>query len=245
MSLARCRAPAVAVLLAGLAVLTPPGSAAAAGWRAPVDGPVVARFALGADRFAAGQRRGIELAAAPGTVVRAPCAGTVTFAGRLPRRGGGVAIRCGRLVATVLGLEAPVVRRGEAVRVGDALGPAGTRGRVHLGARRAGDRFAYRDPEPLLDGGAGRPAPPLVAPRRPGGGRRAARGPRGRALRPPAAAPRRVLLPPRAPVSARATVPLAAWAGLALVAVALPTGAVAARPARRRRGRARAAAVAR
>ena len=61
---------AFAALLA-LAPLAWVGSATASGWIRPVDGPVQRPFSLSADRFAAGQHRGVDLAASAGTTVRA------------------------------------------------------------------------------------------------------------------------------------------------------------------------------
>jgi hypothetical protein len=216
---------AAAALAAGLAGV--PGAASAA-WRAPVTGAVVGRFAVGGDPFAAGQRRGIDLAARPGETVRAPCAGRVAFAGALPDRGGAVSIRCGGLTATVLGLGPPAVRRGTSVRAGDRLGAAGRDGVVRLGARRTGARFGYRDPQLLLAAPTRAPPPPL--------------GPRGGRVRragPPPAPPARVVMGPA--VDRRA--PAIAWAGLALVAAGLPAGALVGVRGRGRRPR-RAATVA-
>ncbi|HEU4656998.1 MAG TPA: M23 family metallopeptidase [Capillimicrobium sp.] len=208
--------------------LAAPGRAGAP-WRAPVPGPVLARFATGPDPFAAGQRRGIDLRARPGERAVAPCAGTVTFAGPLPRRGDGVSIACGALTATILGLAAPTVDAGTAVAAGDQVGTAAG-SRIRLGARRSAQRFGYVDPERLLGASAaGRPLAGPAARRGPG------RGPSAAPVRIPAAAPR---WSPR-PVPPRAGVPLTAWIGLALLAVAVPVGALAAR----RPARARAAAA--
>jgi hypothetical protein len=208
-----------------LALLLLLASPAVAGWRAPVGGAVVGRFAVGPDPFAPGQRRGVDLAAPPGRPVVAPCSGRVAFAGALPRGGAGVSIRCGALTATVLGLAGPAVHAGASVARGDALGRAGPTGRIRLGARRTAGRFAYRDPLTLLDDDA-TPRPP-VAP----GARLAER--RGRPARPrPAAAPPPSatspdLAPAPAATPSHPTVPLLAWLGLALVAAALPVGALA------------------
>jgi len=213
----------IAALLAALAAAAAAPAARAAGWVAPVDGPVVGRFQGGPDPFAPGQRRGVDLAAAPGAPARAPCGGRVTFAGRLPGRAG-VTIRCGPLVATVLGLARLDVARGERVARGRRLGVVGAGGRVRLGARRAGDRFGYRDPLALL------------AARRAARGPRAAPPPAGASRRPPARAG-----PARAPVAVRrappARAPLLAWVGAGLVALALPAGAVGARARARARRR--------
>ncbi len=232
------------------------GAAARAPWQPPVDGPIVGRFRVGRDPFAAGQRRGIDLAAAPGATVRAPCGGRVAFAGRLPERGGAVSLRCGATTATVLGLEALGIRAGDVVRRGDRLGDAGPTGRLRLGARWTARRFGYRDPMTLLGRAVGRTGPaPLGFVRR-----RPARGPRGpvapvapTAVQAPEAVPTfvrgdarrpaRRLVPQAVPAPPHPTVPLAAWLGLGLLAATLPAGAWRVRARGGRRAR-RTAAVA-
>ena len=62
------------------------GSAGAWSW--PVGGEVLRPFTLGADAYAAGQHRGIDVAGPDGSPVRAPASGLVTFAGSLPTYGG-------------------------------------------------------------------------------------------------------------------------------------------------------------
>src|SRR5918997_6330506 len=116
----------VLVLLgAAVAVVAVPGvclllapHAVARGWERPVEGAVLRPFSVVLDRFAAGQHRGVDLAAPPGARVRAACGGRVRFAGRLPRGGRTVSVRCGRLVASYQHLGVVVVRRGEAVAAG-------------------------------------------------------------------------------------------------------------------------------
>jgi hypothetical protein len=226
--------PVLAVLAAlTLAAVAGPLPRADAGWRRPVTGPVVARFAVGPDPFAAGQRRGIDFAALAGSAVTAPCGGSVAFAGAVPRRGGAVSVRCGRLTATVLGLVALAVRRGAVVRPGDRLGTVGSAGRVRLGARRTQDRFGYRDPEPLLERGTAMPPVGTVPRRGPG------RGPRGPHVGgwhsiPVPRATAHVPEPEGDAVADARRTPLAAWLGLALVAGALPAGGLVARPRARR-----------
>src|SRR5918997_2595990 len=159
---------AVAVTPAG--VVSPSGAAGAAAraWQRPVDGPLLRPFSVGPDRFAAGQHRGVDLAAAPATRVRAACGGRVGFAGRVPRGGLTVSVRCGRLIATLQHLGAIGVRRGQLVRPGALIGWAGSaraRPHVHLGARVAATG-AYVDPLDLL-AGAPRAVPPPAAVRRP------------------------------------------------------------------------------
>src|SRR4051812_50112314 len=99
------RAPRLSVLLLlalGAAVLVllflaSPRAAATDGrppprqaWRWPVRGAVVHGFAYARPRaFAPGQRRGGDLAAAPGAPGPAACTRRGTFAGRVPAGGGG------------------------------------------------------------------------------------------------------------------------------------------------------------
>ena len=58
----------------GLAALVLSGSAMAWSW--PADGDVLRPFALGGDAYAAGQHRGVDVAGAEGSAVRAPASGT-------------------------------------------------------------------------------------------------------------------------------------------------------------------------
>jgi len=187
-------AAAIALLACAAALLST--AAAAASWRAPVPGDVVRPFAYSPRApFARGARRGADFLARAGERVVAPCGGRISFAGIVPRYGPALSIRCGVLVATLLGVRA--TRRG-AVRRGVQVGRA--TGTVRLGARLAARRWGYVDPLALI--GADRPvgraplAPPAVrAPRR---------------TRPAPAAPRPLHLPstagaadeaPRAPAA--------------------------------------------
>ncbi|MEA2288915.1 MAG: Peptidase family [Solirubrobacteraceae bacterium] len=227
-------ATAVAVVLA-CAVAAP--AAAGGAWRLPVDGDVVAGFAYAAgDPFAGGQRRGIDIAAPPGAPVRSACRGRVTFAGRLPRGGLGVTVRCGGLAATHLGLGrlAAGARRGARVGAGARLGALGPGGRLRRGARDAARRFGYVDPLALLRGARppGAPAVPLGP---------APRGPAVPAPRPATSRTPR-LAPPVAGGRRAPAVPALAWAGLVLLAAGVPLGGVVARSRRRRGATARRAA---
>jgi murein DD-endopeptidase MepM/ murein hydrolase activator NlpD len=244
------RAPGLLILLfaigaAALVLLLRPGPAGAAErgspgvWRWPLRGEIVQAFHYSRTRpFAAGARRGIDVAGSPGARVGAACAGRVTFAGRVPSFGRGVTVRCGAVVATHLGLGRVAVRRGAAVAAGDRLGALGAVGRLRLGARRAADRFGYVDPQALL-GDAPAGGPPPVAPLG-----RAPRAPLTPAARPwvrvparPVPRPRPVAAPGERVPAAPAPVPAAAWAGLVLVAAGLPLGGLVRRDRRRRRAR--------
>jgi hypothetical protein len=218
-----------------MALVLPHHAAGATGWRWPLRGPVVGAFhVFPRAPFARGQRRGIDLSARTGAVVRAACPGRVTFTGALPHRGLAVAVRCGALMATYLGLGRLTARTGSRVAGGDALGTLGASGRLRLGARRASDRGGYVDPLLLL---ADR-VPPLP---RLGPAPRARRRP----LPPTRPAPRPIApATPPAPGSATAPrrLPWPAYPALVLVASALPLGGLLHR--RRRRAHAPAAAAA-
>ncbi len=200
-------------------VLALPSTAHAGTWRWPVRGDVIEHFRLGADPFAKGQHRGIDIQAHQGTPVRSACAGDVRFAGTVPRHGRTVSVTCGALVATYLHLSSMAVRRGHRLSLGERIGAAGP-WPIHLGVRRASEPFAYVDPLSLLPSDPLGPAPPPLA----AGPQR-----RARATAPPP-------IPPR--------IPAAVWAGLALLALAVPTLTIARGRARARRAAERQAEVA-
>jgi murein DD-endopeptidase MepM/ murein hydrolase activator NlpD len=148
---------------------TAPGARAEDGWRWPVEGRVVTHYRNGEDPYAAGQHRGIDIAAPAGARVRAARSGTVTFFGAIGRSGLTVSVRTsdGRFDTSYLHLAAAAVGRGDRVHAGDTIGTVGTSGRgsvaephLHLGVRAAGERHAYRDPLTLLP-----PPPPPAEPR--------------------------------------------------------------------------------
>lgn len=202
-------------MLAGMRILL----ALAALWHPPVPGDVARPFAYErAAPFARGAHRGVDLATRAGARVGAPCAGTVTHAGPVPGHRRGVTIRCGALTATVLDLTTTTTARGARTHPGTPLGRAAGPS-VHVGARRAGDPFAY--------------VPPPLAADRPPDDLGPAPPPRPREPRPrPAPLPVRTPAPDRAP----APIPTPAWVGLALLLAAAPTGALTGRRHRRRRG---------
>lgn len=153
--------PALATFLVVLRCVDPAAAVGDERWRRPLPGgAVVAPFTYErAAPYMHGRRRGIDLRGRPGAPVLASCAGRVTYAGRVPRFGRGVTIRCARLVATELGLSKTLVARGARVDRGTPLGLLGASGLLRLGARLAADREAYINPEPLLAD-----QPPQLAP---------------------------------------------------------------------------------
>jgi hypothetical protein len=139
------------------------------------------------------------------------------------RSGRGVSIRCGRLVATELGLSATTVRRGGAVTAGARVGTLGPAGRLRLGARVATDRHGYLDPLALMGDEHAPVAPPPAV--------------RGHRRTRVTGVPRVAPLAPAAASGPDATPPLPVLAGAALVAAAAGGGGAV--RARRRRRRAR------
>ncbi len=144
---------AVAVAIASLIVIP-----VAAGWTWPAEGPVLRPFSLAADQYAAGQHRGIDIGTAVDAPVRAPAAGTVSFAGPVPGGGRAVTILTAEGYAvTLLQLGSTVVAPGGTVAEGAVVGHVGesedatTRvSHVHLGIRVAAEPNGYVDPTSLL-----------------------------------------------------------------------------------------------
>jgi hypothetical protein len=194
------------------------GAAPAHAWRRPLPGPVARAFAYSpAAPFAAGQHRGADFAGSPGAVVRAACGGRVAYAGR-----GVVTLRCGPWRVTHLPLATLAVHAGAHVPEGARLGTLAASAEhagLHLGVRRAGDRFAYVDPLPFLGPEIPRVGPPGAAPRR--------------APPAPVAAPRRTA-PGRSPARIRAVATWPVWLGLALALAGAVGGGVRIRSRARR-----------
>jgi hypothetical protein len=145
-----------------------PSAALAERWLRPVPGEVARSFDYArAAPFARGAHRGADLAARPGTPVRAACGGRVVHAGPVAGRDGVVSVSCGVRRVSYLPLDAIAVRAGAEVRAGAALGAvAPGHGGLHVGVRREGDPFGYEDPLALLPA-AGAPGVPVAAPRLP------------------------------------------------------------------------------
>jgi Peptidase family M23 len=148
-----------------------PGALPAFAWTWPVDGPVLRPFVLGGDPYAAGQHRGIDVGAAQGASVRAPAAGTVSFAGTVPGGGRTVTVRTtDGYSVTLAHLGSISVAQGAAVAEGDAVGTIGPTGEpehaepyVHLSVTRTSERDGYVDPLGLLPSRE-QAHPPAVSP---------------------------------------------------------------------------------
>jgi len=141
-------------------------------WSWPADGPVLQPFVFDpAHPFAGGQHRGIDVGADLGATVRAPAAGTVTFAGTVPSSGRSVTITTADGYAvTLTHLGSIAVAKGAAVAEGEGIATIGASGDaeesvpyVHLGVRVAAEAQGYVDPAGLLPARAAG-APPALAP---------------------------------------------------------------------------------
>src|SRR5688500_13155656 len=117
-------------------------AAPAQAWTRPADGPVPRPVSLSPpDPYAGGQHRALDVAGAAGGPVRAPAAGTVTFAGSVPGGGRTVAIETtDGYSVTVVHLGSIGVQVGAAVAEGATVGSIGPSGDaehaepyVHLG----------------------------------------------------------------------------------------------------------------
>jgi murein DD-endopeptidase MepM/ murein hydrolase activator NlpD len=153
------------VLLAAAATALPTPAVV---WRRPVPGAVTRAFAYGPDPFRRGWHRGVDLAAAPGSVVRAACTGQVVTASDGGGVGAGVVtLRCGPWRVTHLPLASVTVQAGARIRAGSRVGTlarSAAHAGLHLGVRRADDRFAYVDPVPFLPEAKTRRGPPPALP---------------------------------------------------------------------------------
>jgi murein DD-endopeptidase MepM/ murein hydrolase activator NlpD len=122
------RRPAHALLALTLSItgaLAPalaPTPAAEPRWRAPLDGPmrIIRPFAPPAFPWLSGHR-GVDLAAEPGTPVKAAGAGKIGYAGDVGGRGVVTVLHERGLRTTYLPVR-PLMRRGTPVRPGDVIG---------------------------------------------------------------------------------------------------------------------------
>ena len=147
-------------------------SGPACAWSWPADGDVLRPFALAGDAYAAGQHRGIDVAGAAGSSIRAPATGTVSFAGSLPTYGRSVTILTpDGYAVTLVHLGTVEVAKGDAVEEGSPVATMGSSGEpehpvpsVHLGVRVASQEEGYVDPLGLLPPRATAPRPQAPAP---------------------------------------------------------------------------------
>src|SRR4029453_15111866 len=104
-------------------------------------------FAFGGPEYREHGHTGIDIGADPGSHVRAPSGGRISFAGWLPGNGGTVTIRTADDYAvTLLHLGSIAVAADDGVAEGEAVGTIGPSGDaevdvpyVHLGVRRGDD----------------------------------------------------------------------------------------------------------
>ena len=201
-------AAALALVAAALALLAVPSTAHAERWLRPVPGEEARSFSYDrAAPFTAGAHRGADLAAPPGTAVRAACAGRVVHAGPIAGRDRVVSMSCGGLRVSYLPLATVAVEEDAVLRAGAPIGTvARGHGGLHLGVRREGDPFGYEDPMALLRPPE-RPFTPAPRPQPPP----AARRPAHPLPATPGPAPR----PAIRSAPAGSTAPWPVWAGLA------------------------------
>src|SRR4051794_23362837 len=124
----------ICALVATLQLLS--GTAFAGGWTWPIRGPVITSYRNGDDPYAAGQHRGVDIAAPVGSRVVAATSGTVTFAGVVGSAGLVVSERTadGLFDVSYLHLSGVAVRRGQSLGEGTGVGAGGTPGSRSLGA---------------------------------------------------------------------------------------------------------------
>jgi len=159
-------------LLLLLAVLFVPATPADAAWVWPVKGDVITPYRNGTDPYAAGQHRGIDIAASVGTPVVAAAGGDVRFAGTAGSSGLTIGIRTtDGYDISYLHLSSVAVRAGTSVSTGDRIGAVGTTGtrsvtapHLHFGVRDAGTDHGYHDPLGFLPAPPAAPSPHPPAP---------------------------------------------------------------------------------
>ena len=108
------------LLVAALTWVTAPPAAAAGTWTWPVSGPVIRGFDPPASPFGSGHR-GIDIAAAAGSVAVAPADGQVSFAGPVGGRLFLTIDHGGGLESTYSWVSALLVRRGDLVSQGQPV----------------------------------------------------------------------------------------------------------------------------
>jgi murein DD-endopeptidase MepM/ murein hydrolase activator NlpD len=148
------------VVLAALLTVLPAAPARATGsWTWPVTGAVIRGFDPPGLPYGAGHR-GIDVAAPVGTLLRAPAAGVVSFAGNV---GGHLFVTIdhgGDLLSTCSFVSALLVHKGDLVAQGQGIALSGTghvgdiTPNVHVGIRLNGsyvDPLDYLSPASVVD----------------------------------------------------------------------------------------------
>ena len=147
------------VLAISLSLLPAAPARATGSWAWPVVGPVVRGFDPPDSPYGSGHR-GIDIAAPVGSLVRAPAAGVVSFAGNV---GGHLFVTIdhgGGLLSTCSFLSSLLVHRGDLVARGQVVALSGgghvgdSAPSVHLGVRLNGqyvDPLDYLGPARLVD----------------------------------------------------------------------------------------------
>jgi murein DD-endopeptidase MepM/ murein hydrolase activator NlpD len=160
---ALCAVAGLGAVMGGAGVVASPASVATTtreqvSFALPVPGPVTRLFDRPLHRWSAGHR-GVDLAAAPGTTVRSPAAGIVTFAGPVAGRG----------VVTVChpdGLRSSLEPVSTTLAVGDRVLRGTPLGTLEVGAGHDGLHWGVRDGTTYLDplGMLARPGPIVLLP---------------------------------------------------------------------------------
>ena len=137
------RALLFVLVLSVISVASGAPASASGTWTWPVIGPVIRGFDPPRSPYGAGHR-GIDIAAPDASVVRAPAAGVVTFAGNVGGRLFVTIDHGGGLLSTCSFLSSLLVHKGDVVVQGQDIARSGTghagdsTPNVHLGVRLAG-----------------------------------------------------------------------------------------------------------
>jgi murein DD-endopeptidase MepM/ murein hydrolase activator NlpD len=138
----------VSLVAVALVVLTVQPASSVGSWLWPVSGPVVRGFDPPASPFGSGHR-GIDIAAAEGTIAIAPASAVVAFAGPI---GGNLFLTLdhgGGVTSTFSWVSQLLVRRGDTVQPGQPVAltgwahPGSALATLHFGVRLDGE---YQDP---------------------------------------------------------------------------------------------------
>ncbi len=146
-------------LVALLSILPASPARATGSWTWPVTGAVIRGFDPPGMPYGSGHR-GIDIAAPAGTIVRAPAAGVVSFAGNVGGRLFVTIDHGGGLLSTCSFVSALLVHKGDLVVQGEGIARSGTGHvgdaipNVHFGVRMIGqyvDPLDYLGPASVVD----------------------------------------------------------------------------------------------